>query len=169
MKKILLTLSVLALLFTTTFAYNPTSKDDEVLQTVYVKLDLMYEKNPQSMDKLYLQVGKLKSKYVKIPRVYYLIEELENYIETLIQKEQVLVETVLPVSNGGKSYYNPDDKSYLYKGYRCGEKTKYCKYMESCDEVKYYYYQCNAGAFDGDKDGIPCESLCGDTYLNTGE
>lgn len=56
-------------------------------------------------------------------------------------------------------YYDPTNLEYLNMGFSC-EKTKYCKYMSSCDEVKYYFYQCNARTFDWDKDGIPCENLC---------
>lgn len=61
-------------------------------------------------------------------------------------------------------YYNPDDLGYLNMGFTC-EKTKYCKYMSSCNEVKYYFYQCKAWTFDWDKDWIPCENMCGSVYL----
>lgn len=61
-------------------------------------------------------------------------------------------------------YYNPNNLNYLDMGFNCN-KTKYCKYMDSCDEVKYYFYQCKAWTFDGDKDWIPCEDLCGSKYV----
>lgn len=44
-------------------------------------------------------------------------------------------------------------------GYSCdGRRT--CKAMTSCAEAKYYLANCGAKSMDGDKDGIPCESLC---------
>lgn len=58
-----------------------------------------------------------------------------------------------------KSYYDPNDKSYLDMGFDCN-KRKYCSYMESCDEVKYFFYVCGAKTFDRDKDWIPCENIC---------
>ncbi|MCB1919582.1 MAG: excalibur calcium-binding domain-containing protein [Candidatus Competibacteraceae bacterium] len=32
--------------------------------------------------------------------------------------------------------------------------------MSSCDEAKFYLTQCGVSSLDGNKDGIPCESLC---------
>jgi len=60
-------------------------------------------------------------------------------------------------------YYDQNNTDYLNMWFNCS-KTKYCKYMTSCDEVKYYFYVCWAKTFDGDKDGIPCESICGSSY-----
>ena len=41
----------------------------------------------------------------------------------------------------------------------CGSK-KYCRQMTSCDEARAYLSQCGLTRLDGDKDGIPCESIC---------
>jgi endonuclease YncB( thermonuclease family) len=43
--------------------------------------------------------------------------------------------------------------------YDCGAK-RYCNQMSSCEEAKYYLEHCGLSRLDGDKDGIPCESLC---------
>lgn len=56
-------------------------------------------------------------------------------------------------------YYNPDNLDYLNMWFTC-EKTKYCKYMNSCEEVTYYFKICWAKTFDWDKDWIPCENIC---------
>lgn len=56
-------------------------------------------------------------------------------------------------------YYNPNNLDYLNMWFTC-EKTKYCKYMSSCEEVSYYYNVCWAKTFDWDKDWIPCENMC---------
>jgi len=45
------------------------------------------------------------------------------------------------------------------KFYECGTKT-FCTEMNSCEEAKYFYSFCGLLRLDGDKDGIPCESLC---------
>jgi len=42
----------------------------------------------------------------------------------------------------------------------CGSKY-YCKEMTSCEEAQYYLNQCGLTRLDGDGDGIPCESICG--------
>ena len=42
----------------------------------------------------------------------------------------------------------------------CGSK-RYCREMASCAEAKAYLDQCELGGMDGDKDGVPCEKLCG--------
>lgn len=43
--------------------------------------------------------------------------------------------------------------------YDCDAK-RYCNQMTSCEEAKYYLEHCGLSRLDGDKDGIPCESLC---------
>jgi endonuclease YncB( thermonuclease family) len=37
----------------------------------------------------------------------------------------------------------------------------YCTQLNSCEEAKYYLNTCGLLRLDQDKDGIPCESLCG--------
>lgn len=59
--------------------------------------------------------------------------------------------TIPTTSNGG------DEGS---SGNTCGSK-KYCNQMNSCDEAYFYYQSCGLDRLDGDKDGVPCESLCG--------
>lgn len=44
-------------------------------------------------------------------------------------------------------------------GYSCGSKTK-CGEMASCAEAMYYLNTCGVSRLDGDKDGVPCETLC---------
>lgn len=41
----------------------------------------------------------------------------------------------------------------------CEGKTR-CKQMVSCEEARFYLYNCGADKIDGDKDGNPCEVLC---------
>ncbi len=42
----------------------------------------------------------------------------------------------------------------------CGSK-RYCKEMVSCAEAVHYLYTCGITRLDRDRDGIPCETLCG--------
>ncbi|MBK8752975.1 MAG: thermonuclease family protein [Candidatus Competibacteraceae bacterium] len=44
-------------------------------------------------------------------------------------------------------------------GFTCSGK-RYCKEMSSCEEAKFYLTSCGLGSLDGDKDGMPCETLC---------
>lgn len=43
--------------------------------------------------------------------------------------------------------------------FACRGKTK-CGEMASCDEAYFYLNTCGVSRLDGDKDGVPCESLC---------
>ncbi len=44
-------------------------------------------------------------------------------------------------------------------GFVCGTK-RYCKQMASCAEARFYLENCGLTRLDGDRDGVPCESLC---------
>ena len=44
-------------------------------------------------------------------------------------------------------------------GFSCGGKRR-CGEMTSCEEAKFYLTQCGVGSLDGNKDGVPCETLC---------
>jgi len=55
---------------------------------------------------------------------------------------------------GKRNIIEQDDTSF-----KCGSK-KYCREMANCDEAMFYLMTCNLSRLDGDKDGIPCESLC---------
>lgn len=44
-------------------------------------------------------------------------------------------------------------------GFSCGGKRR-CGEMTSCEEAKFYLAQCGVGSLDGNKDGVPCETLC---------
>lgn len=301
MKKLISLLIISLFIFQYTFAYTPSETDKTKLNNVYQKIDKL---NPNSFQKLYNQVTKLKSKYKNNEKVNYLLTELEkyiyakistdtvyevlevsdwdtlkinynwtkttlrliwidvpesfttrfgykecywdeasNYLKNLLSWKKVSIELdesqwerdkydrllvyikldweninakliqlwyayeytydtaykyqklfqdlqakakqsnkwlwATNTCNGERKainsdtknqtntnntsdviYYDTNNKNYLNMGYNC-DKTMYCKYMTSCDEVKYYYYVCGAKTFDGDKDGIPCENMCG--------
>jgi len=42
----------------------------------------------------------------------------------------------------------------------CGTKY-YCGDMNNCAEASYYYKACGLRRLDRDRDGIPCETICG--------
>lgn len=46
------------------------------------------------------------------------------------------------------------------QGFSCGGKGR-CDQMSSCLEASYYMKNCGLKRLDGDGDGIPCETLCG--------
>ena len=50
-------------------------------------------------------------------------------------------------------------KTATSSGFSCSGK-RYCREMTSCEEAKFYLTQCGVGSLDGNKDGVPCESLC---------
>lgn len=43
--------------------------------------------------------------------------------------------------------------------FTCAGKTK-CGEMSTCEEAEFYLNTCGVSRLDGDKDGVPCESLC---------
>ena len=43
--------------------------------------------------------------------------------------------------------------------FMCGKKT-FCREMATCEEAQYHLRACGLKRLDGDKDGIPCESVC---------
>ncbi|MFV0662750.1 thermonuclease family protein [Denitromonas sp.] len=45
-------------------------------------------------------------------------------------------------------------------GFVCGTK-RFCKQMASCAEARFHLTQCGLSKLDRDRDGVPCESLCG--------
>lgn len=46
------------------------------------------------------------------------------------------------------------------QGFKCGTK-RFCKQMNSCREAMFYLKTCGVRRLDRDKDGVPCESICG--------
>jgi endonuclease YncB( thermonuclease family) len=50
-------------------------------------------------------------------------------------------------------------KSKAVADTQCGTK-RYCREMTSCEEAKFYLRQCGELSLDGDKNGVPCESIC---------
>ncbi len=54
----------------------------------------------------------------------------------------------------------PQDRSRGGGGFTCGTRT-YCTEMRSCAEAQFHFRQCGLRRLDGDRDGIPCERLCG--------
>ena len=44
--------------------------------------------------------------------------------------------------------------------FSCGQR-KTCGKMDSCKEAYYHLKTCGNKRLDRDKDGIPCESICG--------
>ena len=43
--------------------------------------------------------------------------------------------------------------------FTCGSK-RYCRDMTSCEEAMFYLQTCGLTRLDGDRDGVPCESIC---------
>lgn len=51
-------------------------------------------------------------------------------------------------------------KPERFSNLACGKKN-YCSQMVTCDEAHFYLTVCGVQRLDTNKDGIPCESLCG--------
>lgn len=46
------------------------------------------------------------------------------------------------------------------KQFSCQVPKKKCSEMTSCSEAQFYLKQCDVTRLDGNKNGIPCESIC---------
>lgn len=52
-----------------------------------------------------------------------------------------------------------DGKPASRSGFACGTK-RVCSQMTSCGEARQHLDQCGVQRLDGDRDGMPCETLC---------
>jgi endonuclease YncB( thermonuclease family) len=53
----------------------------------------------------------------------------------------------------------PQTAKVAATNFQCGSK-RYCREMTSCDEARFYLRKCGLSRLDGDKNGVPCESIC---------
>lgn len=42
----------------------------------------------------------------------------------------------------------------------CSTGKRVCRDMDSCEDAMFHLQQCGLTRLDGDKDGVPCESIC---------
>jgi endonuclease YncB( thermonuclease family) len=59
----------------------------------------------------------------------------------------------------GKVKPPPRDKPLMLYDLDCGAKKR-CADMRSCDEAYFYLLNCGKQSLDGNRDGVPCASLC---------
>lgn len=45
--------------------------------------------------------------------------------------------------------------------FSCDDGKRTCKDMDSCADAKFHLNQCGMKKLDRDRDGVPCESICG--------
>lgn len=68
--------------------------------------------------------------------------------------------TPIPIATVQQSQVVPTSISTsAVSGYSCSGKSK-CGEMKTCEEAYFYMNNCGVGSLDGDKDGVPCESIC---------
>jgi hypothetical protein len=60
-----------------------------------------------------------------------------------------------------QSEQKSDNTKQGKKGFSCSTVARYCKDMSSCEEAEFALEQCGRAKLDRDKDGIPCENVCG--------
>lgn len=147
-----------------------TDKYDRILG--YIKLDWeninwLLIKNWYGFEYTYNQVYKYQTEFkeyqeqAKQAKIWLWATNTCNGERKAIYTSQTTTSTTN--NSNTQIYYNQNDKNYLNMWFNCN-KSKYCKSMNSCDEVKYYFYICKAGTFDWDGDWIPCENICGNSY-----
>lgn len=87
----------------------------------------------------------------------YTNEDLEKYYDhrSRYERKEYTVEEYESPGHETRRYKTQESPSR----FRCGEKY-YCSQMSSCEEAMFYYTICGLKRLDGDRDGIPCETLC---------
>ena len=129
------------------FAFEYTYDKDYKYKEDFVK----YEKESKELSKWLWNINTCNGERKKTG-----IVESSEIINSVINNTSIKSSNV---NENTIKYYDPNNLNYLNMWFTC-EKIKYCKYMVSCEEATYYYKVCGAKTYDGDKDWIPCESLC---------
>lgn len=110
MRKILSILVIFIITISTTFWYSPTSKDEKLLNSVYIKLDSILEKTPSKIENLYKKITKIKEQVKNKERIYYILIELENYSYEILTDRNNVEYTVKEVID-----WDTIKISYLWK------------------------------------------------------
>lgn len=76
-------------------------------------------------------------------------------LEDNVPKNDILKTKEIPIPIEPTKSVNP----IIPETFSCQGKTK-CGEMVSCSEAYFYLQTCGVNRLDGDKDGIPCETLC---------
>ena len=63
------------------------------------------------------------------------------------------------ITDAAKHAFVPSARGAPERGFICGFK-RYCGEMSGCVEARFYFTQCGLSRLDGDRDGVPCETLC---------
>lgn len=87
MKKVLVASLLFIFSFSNVFAYTPTIKDEKALNNLYKQLDILVEKKPNQVERLYEKVLKIIPTLKKDDKNKYLITSLWDYLSTKLNKE----------------------------------------------------------------------------------
>lgn len=140
MKKIISFFVIFSVLLSTAFAYTPTTKDVSTLNNVYSKIDVIYNKTPLVVEKLYKQILWVKDRYKSNERAYYLLSELENYIDNKITLNKTYKVIEIIDWDTIKVSYNWESKSIRFIGVDTPESYTTRFWYKECywDEAKNY-------------------------------
>ncbi|OQB05206.1 MAG: putative surface protein precursor [bacterium ADurb.Bin212] len=75
-------------------------------------------------------------------------------------KEKVATTPTSPSTQPTTSSNTTQTNSTPTSSYTCGTK-KTCSQMTTCSEARYFLDTCGVSSLDRDKDGVPCEDICG--------
>ena len=54
-----------------------------------------------------------------------------------------------------------NDETQSKQKFSCSDMPRYCKHMDSCEQAEFALEHCGMSKLDRDRDGIPCENVCG--------
>lgn len=67
---------------------------------------------------------------------------------------------LLPIAPTSSTFPKAQPKPVIEEAAGCDQDKRTCSDMESCEQARFYLNHCDRPRLDGDKDGIPCESMC---------
>lgn len=157
---------ILIVLFVSLYSQDICKKEEEGFSYVYV----CFNKETNTSYKCYSVLAETNEKgqteyyCLRTSNDNYSNSDTENYnVNTNKKKKTDYLSKKYEWGGVLRDYSNENinyKKSENNKNYKCGKKYK-CSQMTSCKEAYFYYEVCGVSKLDRDKDGIPCENLCG--------
>ena len=132
----------------TCFSEEATIRNRELVEGKFIELEKDVSENDQ---------------YGRLLRYVYQDGVLIN--ELLVSEGEAVIDPFPPNIKYQEKFKEEELKAKaenrgIWKECTCSAKTS-CRQMLDCQEAQFYFQTCQIGELDDDRDGLPCESLCG--------
>lgn len=130
------------------FTQDPRDKYGRILANVFLSNGSLYA------EKAVLSGSAYRYVYANKPVLY---DARLLKAEAIAKKNSVGVWEKCQRKEISKPLISPPKRD---NGFDCSIKKTICAQMISCQEAKFYLNSCGISRLDGDKDGMPCETIC---------